>query len=283
MNPVISYIVDLHPLSFMGYHVLFTTVIYILVNIIIAKTRPTENTTAVPAPYSISPSFLAWLRNSATSVIQLAMFRLLRKNYVTLIHSAENIQLCANQQYAECKMTCVEKILFDHFATPKSSHQDLPLSLHVAERNHWTTDPQCNGLRLSPTQQTWNMILVVAPSLVLIAALAWKTLFDNQAMIHSSVMSWLAMFMVSGLWWLWLLCITLNATRLDREGIAITILHHYIDTLKETLIADADILTDENADYCVAIGSTTLLPERFAEYVKVIKLIQYPFCLQRLD
>ena len=54
-----------------------TTVIYILVNIIIAKTRPTENTT-VPAPYSISP-FLVSLRNSATSVIQLAMFRLLRK------------------------------------------------------------------------------------------------------------------------------------------------------------------------------------------------------------
>ena len=79
MNSVISYIVDLHPLSFMGYYVLSTTVIYILLNIIIAKTRPTENTTAVPEPYSISPSFLAWLRNSATSVIQLAMFRLLRK------------------------------------------------------------------------------------------------------------------------------------------------------------------------------------------------------------
>ncbi|UNA35620.1 hypothetical protein LRM35_22880 [Klebsiella variicola subsp. variicola] len=66
-------------------------------------------------------------------------------------------------------------------------------------------------------------------------------------------------------------------------GIAINILHHYIDTLKETLIADADTLTDENADYCVAIGTTTLLPERFAEYVKIINLIQYPFCLQRLD
>lgn len=79
MNHVISYLTNLHPLSFMGYHILSTTVIYILVNIIIAKTRPTENTTAVPAPYSISPSFLAWLRNSATSVIQLAMFRLLRK------------------------------------------------------------------------------------------------------------------------------------------------------------------------------------------------------------
>ncbi|MCS6067919.1 hypothetical protein LNO81_18145 [Klebsiella variicola subsp. variicola] len=36
-------------------------------------------------------------------------------------------------------------------------------------------------------------------------------------------------------------------------------------------------LTDENADYCVAIGTTTLLPERFAEYVKIINLIQYPF------
>ena len=198
---------------------------------IIVKTRPAKNTTAVPAPYSISPSFLAWLRHRATRVIQLAMFRLLRKNYVTLIHSAEDIQLCANQQYAECKMTCVEKILFDHFATPKSCHQDLPLSLHVAEQNHWATDPHCSGL----------------------------------------------------LWWLWLLCITLNATRLDREGIAINILHHYIDTLKETLIADADTLTDENADYCVAIGTTTLLPERFAEYVKIINLIQYPFCLQRLD
>ena len=101
MNPVISYLANLHPLSFMGYYVLSTTVIYILVNIIIAKTRPTENTTAVPAPYSISPSFLAWLRNSATSVIQLAMFRLLRKNYVTLIHSAEDIQLCASMPNAK--------------------------------------------------------------------------------------------------------------------------------------------------------------------------------------
>ncbi|HFT3705154.1 TPA: hypothetical protein ACHV7K_002619 [Klebsiella quasipneumoniae] len=283
MNPVISYLANLHPLSFMGYHVLFTTVIYILVNIIIAKTRPTENTTAVPAPYSISPSFLAWLRNSATSVIQLAMFRLLRKNYVTLIHSADNIQLCANQQYAECKMTCVEKILFDHFATPKSSDQDLPLSLHVAEKNHWATDPHCQGLRLSPTHQTWNTILIAAPSLLLIAALAWKTLFDNQAIIRSSVFSWLTMGIISGLWWLWLLCITLNSTRLDREGISIHILDHHITTLKETLIADADTLTDENADYCVAIGKTALLPERFAEYVKIINLIKYPFCLQRLD
>ncbi|MCS6057083.1 hypothetical protein LNO36_18475 [Klebsiella variicola subsp. variicola] len=110
--------------------------------------------------------------------------------------------------------------------------------------------------------------MIAAPSLLLIAVLVWKTLFDHQAIIHSSVLSWLVMFMVSGLWWLWLLCITLNATRLDREGIAINILHHYIDTLKETLIADADTLTDENADYCVAIGTTTLLPERFAEYVK---------------
>ncbi len=109
MNPVISYIANLHPLSFMGYYVLSTTVIYILLNMIIVKTRPAKNTTAVPAPYSISPSFLAWLRHRATRVIQLAMFRLLRKNYVTLIHSAEDIQLCANQQYAECKMTCVEK------------------------------------------------------------------------------------------------------------------------------------------------------------------------------
>lgn len=127
------------------------------------------------------------------------------------------------------------------------------------------------------------MILIAAPSLLLIAALAWKTLFDNQAIIHSSVFSWLTMGMVSGLWWLWLLCITLNATRLDREGIAVNIFHHYIDTLKETLIADADTLTDESADYCVAIGKTALLPERFAEYVKIINLIKYPFCLQRLD
>lgn len=79
MNPVISYIANLHPLSFMGYYVLSTTVIYILLNMIIVKTRPAKNTTAVPAPYSISPSFLAWLRHRATRVIQLAMFRLLRK------------------------------------------------------------------------------------------------------------------------------------------------------------------------------------------------------------
>lgn len=58
--------------------------------------------------------------------------------------------------------------------------------------------------------------------------------------------------------------------------IAINILHHYIDTLKETLIADADTLTDENADYCVAIGTTTLLPERFAEYVKSSTLFSIP-------
>ncbi|KDL96141.1 hypothetical protein AE02_04545, partial [Klebsiella variicola] len=40
MNPVISYIANLHPLSFMGYYVLSTTVIYILLNMIIVKTRP---------------------------------------------------------------------------------------------------------------------------------------------------------------------------------------------------------------------------------------------------
>ena len=57
MNPVISYLANLHPLSFMGYHVLFTTFIYILVNIIIAKTRPTENTTAVPALFYLTLFF----------------------------------------------------------------------------------------------------------------------------------------------------------------------------------------------------------------------------------
>ncbi|MCS5946953.1 hypothetical protein LNP25_28235 [Klebsiella variicola subsp. variicola] len=89
---------------------------------IIVKTRPAKNTTTGSGALFYLPLFLAWLRHRATRVIQLAMFRLLRKNYVTLIHSAEDIQLCANQQYAECKMTCVEKILFDHFATPKSCH-----------------------------------------------------------------------------------------------------------------------------------------------------------------
>lgn len=79
MNPFVSYLANLHPLSFMGYHISSTTVIYILVNIIIAKTRATEKSMPVPLPYSLSPSFLAWLHNSATSVIQLAMFRLLRK------------------------------------------------------------------------------------------------------------------------------------------------------------------------------------------------------------
>ncbi|MCU8817756.1 hypothetical protein OE279_20630, partial [Klebsiella quasipneumoniae] len=97
MNPFVSYLANLHPLSFMGYHISSTTVIYILVNIIIAKTRATEKSMPVPLPYSLSPSFLAWLHNSATSVIQLAMFRLLRKNYVTLIPSAEDIQLCAKE------------------------------------------------------------------------------------------------------------------------------------------------------------------------------------------
>ena len=90
----------------MGYHVLFTTAIYILVNIIIAMTRPSEKGTPIPPPYSIPPSFLAWLHNNATGIIQLATFRLLRKKYVTIIHAAQGIELRANKQYAECKMTC---------------------------------------------------------------------------------------------------------------------------------------------------------------------------------
>ncbi|MEM0651965.1 hypothetical protein AAFL31_09090 [Klebsiella huaxiensis] len=283
MKTAVSFISDLHPLSFMGYHILSTTVIYILVNIIITMTRPSEKGTLVPPPYSIPPSFLAWLHDNATGIIQLAMFRLLRKNYVTVIHSPDGIKLCANQQYAENTMTCVEKILFDHFSTPKSSSQDLPITLHVAEKNYWPADTRCVGLMLSPAQQTWNTLLVAAPSLFLIATLAWKTLFDNNAPLNASVFSWLVMFVVSGLWWLLMLFITLNTTRFDREGISINILRSYVDKLKDKLIADAEEITDENADYCIAIGKTNLLPKRYREYQEIIKPVNYPFSIQRLD
>ncbi|HCB1501649.1 TPA: hypothetical protein MYO83_004573 [Klebsiella michiganensis] len=283
MKTAVSFISDLHPLSFMGYYVLSTTVIYILVNIIIKIARPCEKGTPVPLPYSIPPSFLAWLHNKATGVIQLAMFRLLRKNYVTIIHSVQGIELCANQQYAEDKMTCVEKILFDHFSTPKPSNKDLPITLYVAEKNHWSEDIRCAGLMLSPTQQTWNTLLIAVPSIFLIATLAWKTLFDNNALLNSSVFSWLVMFVVSGLWWLLMLFITLNATRFDRKGISINRLRGYVDKLKDTLIADKEQITDEIADYCVAIGKTNLLPERYREYQEIIRLVNYPFCVQRLD
>jgi hypothetical protein len=117
---------------------------------------------------------------------------------------------------------------------------------------------------LSPTQQTWNMILVAVPSLFLIAILGWKTLFANNALLNFSVFSWLAMFVVSGLWWLLMLLITLNVTRLDREGISINILRSYVDKLKNTLVADKEQITDETADYCVAIGKTSLLPSAIA-------------------
>lgn len=283
MKTAVSFISDLHPLSFMGYYVLSTTVIYILVNIIIKMARPSEKSTPVPPPYSISPSFLAWLHDKATGIIQLAMFRLLRKKYVTVIHSPDGIKLCANQQYAGDKMTCVEKILFDHFETPKPSDKDLPITLYVAEKNHWTEDTRCADLMLSPTQQTWNTLLIAVPSIFLIATLAWKTLFDNNALLNSGVFSWLVMLVVSGLWWLWMLFITLNATRFDREGISINLLRGYVDKLKDKLITDAEEITDEAADYCVAIGKTNLLPEKYREYQEVIRLVNYPFSVQRLD
>jgi hypothetical protein len=139
VNAVVSFISDLHPLSFMGYHVLSTTVIYIVANIIISMTRPTEKGTPIPPPIP-SPSFLAWLHDKATGIIQLATFRLLRKNYVTIIHSAQGIELRANQQYAECKMTCVEKILFNHFSSPKPGNQNLPLN--------FTSPRKITGLRI---------------------------------------------------------------------------------------------------------------------------------------
>ena len=97
-------------------------------------------------------------------------------------------------------MTRVEKILFDHFSTPKPSAQNLPLSLYVADKNHWSDDPQCWGLMLSPAQHTWNMILIVVPSLILIGTYLWKTFFDSSTLIHSSVLSWLMMLIVTGLW-----------------------------------------------------------------------------------
>lgn len=119
--------------------------------------------------------------------------------------------------------------------------------------------------------------------IVLIAILGWKTLFANNALLNFSVFSWLAMFVVSGLWWLLMLLITLNVTRLDREGISINILRSYVDKLKNTLVADKEQITDETADYCVAIGKTSLLPERYREYREIIKSINYPFSVQRLD
>ena len=283
MKDIINFISNLHPLSFMGYHILSTIVIYILVIIIISNTRPSEKNTPIPPPYSLSPSFLAWLRGKATVVIQLAMFRLLRKNYVTIIYSAENIELHSNQQYAECKMTCVEEILFDHFSTPKPSAQNLPLSLYVADKNHWSDDPHCRGLMLSPAQHTWNMILIFVPSIILIATYTWKVLFNNHTIIHSGVFSWLTMFIGTGLWLLLWIITTLNATRLDREGISVNILDLYIDKLKDTLIADAETTTDETADYYIAIGRTNLLPERYREYVKIVKQVNYPGSVVKLD
>jgi len=136
---------------------------------------------------------------------------------------------------------------------------------------------------LSPTQQTWNTLLIAVPSIFLIATLAWKTLFDNNALLNSSVFSWLVMFVVSGLWWLLMLFITLNATRFDRKGISINRLRGYVDKLKDTLIADKEQITDEIADYCVAIGKTNLLPERYREYQEIIRPVNYPFSIQRLD
>ncbi|MFE1280326.1 TIGR04222 domain-containing membrane protein [Klebsiella aerogenes] len=267
----------------MGYYILITIVINILVRVIISKTRPSEKGSSIPYPYSISPSFLAWLRGRATVVIQLAMFRLLRKNFVTIIHCAENIELCANQQYAECEMTRVEKILFDHFSTPKPSAQNLPLSLYVADKNHWSDDPHCRGLMLSPAQRTWNMILITVPSFILIVTYVWKAFFDHHTYIHSGVFSWLTMLIFTGLWLLIWVIGTLNVTRLDREGISINILSSYIDKLKDTLIADAETTTDDTADYYVAIGKTNLLPERYREYVKIIKQVNYPGSVEKLD
>ncbi|MCS5881253.1 hypothetical protein LNP17_19515 [Klebsiella variicola subsp. variicola] len=43
------------------------------------------------------------------------------------------------------KMTCVEKILFDHFATPKSCHRDLPLSLPSLNKTTGLTIPTAVG------------------------------------------------------------------------------------------------------------------------------------------
>ncbi|EOF4705565.1 hypothetical protein ACKWWX_004009, partial [Klebsiella oxytoca] len=64
---------------------------------------------------------------------------------------------------------------------------------------------------------------------------------------------------------------------------SINLLRGYVDKLKDKLITDAEEITDETADYCVAIGKTNLLPERYREYQEIIKSVNYPFSVQRLD
>ncbi|MFE1280325.1 hypothetical protein [Klebsiella aerogenes] len=275
MNNLISFISDLSPLSFMGHYILFTIVIFMSVSIFIRNARQNVNKQAIPSPFTVPVWLFAWLRNGANGVIQLAVFRLLRMNYLGIIHTEDNVELYANQKFAECDMNRIEKILFDHFCLPKSCNQNLPSDLYYATENHWAREARSTGFMLTLAQQRIYQCLVTTPAFILMAVLLGK-IFLTYEKTDTSSLSWIIIFITSGYCWLIMLRKTLKKTNLERKGFSVKIITACTEHLKQALTCSTLLVDEEFVDYSIAANAVGNLPIKYREYYNIALTIQVP-------
>ncbi len=259
-----DFIMHMHPLLFLGCFAVIVPVIYIAIGTLIVLTRPAARDEKNAA--YVDPWLLAWLTGEGTRVIQLAMFSLLQKNYLSIPEAGMGL---ANGRYSCCEMNVIERILFAHFDVRKPCHEDLPSHLSIAGRNIWQTQIQNSGLVLSPLRYACNLLIIGIPSLALGAILVCK-LFICFDLITYDVLSVLLTAAGSVLWLgLWLDAIA-KTTRLDFNGISHNDVHACLDALRAKLARNSDEMDDATAMLFVAVNGVDALPEHYREYKTLI-------------
>lgn len=281
-----NFIAEMHPLMFLGLYVLITTLLYCLVTFIITKCRPAATTHLIDT--QADPYLLAWINKQETGVIQLAMFQLLHKKYLQVYQSPEgettkDYQLLSNPLHAESNMNKIEKILFDHFITPKPCHENLPYDLTFMKHNNWYEKAQNCGVALTPEHRSYNTMLIIIISAVLCTLLAYKSLLINDTFINSSIFSWLLMSVGGFLYWALLFTSTLKSTRLDRDGISLNAANMLMDIAQHSLPSDANEMNESEATLYMALNGIRSFPDSYQIYKDIIEPMDYPFILQRLD
>ncbi len=259
----------------MIYYVSFTIIIFISVEVLISKTRPAVNMKTIPSPFTVPVWLFAWLRNGTNGVIQLAVFRLLRMNYLTIIHTEHNVKLCANQQHYKCEMSRIEKILFDHFTLPKISNQNLPMTLYRATENDWVAEVRHTNFMLSSVQQRINQLLVVIPACILIILLLWKAFYAFEKTDAGSI-NCLLMLIISSRCWFAMSRNTLDKTNLDRKGFSVKVITACTEHLKQSLTCRTLLLDENFVDYSIAVNAVGTLPIKYREYYNIALTIQLP-------
>lgn len=272
-----DFIMHLHPLLFLAGFAVIVPAIYISAGTIIVLMRPAAKDEKSAA--HVDPWLLAWLTGEGTRVIQLAMFSLLQKNYISVPEAG---MVLANGRYSSYEMNVIERIIFDHFAVRKPCHEDLPCHLNIAGKNIWQAQIQNSGFALSPLRCACNLLIIGLPSLALGAILVCK-LFIYLDLLTYGILSELLMAAGCVLWLgLWIDA-TGKSIRLDFNGISHNEAHACLDALRAKLARDSDEMDDATAMLFVAVNGINALPERYREYKALIGPISHITSLRTED